>query len=151
MGCLSGATDANTGRWLDFCRHMGPACFSTPLFGGRFNASGGKEKHMLKRNRAHSSLTIRASTPATWNENPFLTGPQQSLSTEEVYLIPCASSSYSISSHIPYQGDNCRTFQRNMWLLSLSSSVLPPSTLGTCSLNMDTLSHRRTFIQYDNR
>ena len=67
---LSRAKDAYLGRASNLCRFMSPAFFKNLR---QRSECGEVEKYILKGKRASSSLNLRTSAPATWDQTPPLT------------------------------------------------------------------------------
>ena len=124
---LNRATDTYTGSSLDLCKYTSPTYFSTPILWEEI-------KQTLSRTEPTwaklSGLLLQQleSRPDPGQDNWHW-------AERKSPFIPCACSSCSNTSHVPYQVVN--TLWGNTWLVSTSNLALTPKTLDIHSLHRD--------------
>lgn len=81
-------------------------CISNPPLSSKDPYVGIKRKHTHSKKQSQLGLILQVSVRATWGQTPL---PKEAvMATEQSSLTANISSSTSISSSIPYQGESCQ-------------------------------------------
>lgn len=129
---------------LEWSEHTSPTCFNTLFLWSKNPRVGRRKNTHCKGRRVSSSLTLRASTPASWGQALPLTGWGEPLSREDtvphswlqpqlLHLQPRPLTSMAAAS----------TPRGETWLAPTSNPALPEKALGSWRSH-GTLPHRKT-------
>ena len=113
--------------WAESPKRLSLPLHYSPLGQGSWFWEGGK--HTVKGNRANMGSVLRASAPATWDENPHPTGWRQPLGKGKPCLMLTSNSTYLTSSSSSYQDDSCQhTLRKDITCIHVISSSLTKGT-----------------------